>query len=254
MSIDPIYSIQDVELSSAIGRFKNKPDELQQYLQTQQDKVFRDVTTQKDSIFQKVYGNLTEAVKTQESNIMYNDKNMEISKLNKKEYDSKKKDADTIKNDKDLLNRKYEMNEWSINNKKDILFVYSMLFIMLSGLSFITGLWKLNILSTSLWTLLSIPMIIIFVITVVYKSQYSNIFRNKRYWNRKIFEGKSGGGKMPVPLCPGALSGFESELSEMDSNINKDVSDASQYVSQEESDASQYVSQEESDASQYMSK
>ena len=41
---DQIYNIQDVELSSAIGKFKN-PDALQQYLQTQQDKVFKDIIT-----------------------------------------------------------------------------------------------------------------------------------------------------------------------------------------------------------------
>ena len=140
---DQIYTKldQDVELSSAIGKFKN-PNELQQYLQTQLDKVFKDVTMQKDSTFQKVYGNLTQSVKSQESNIMYNNRNMEISKLNKNTYDTQKKNANNIKQDKDLYNRKYEMNEWSVNNRKDTLFVFSMLFIMLSGLLFITGLWS----------------------------------------------------------------------------------------------------------------
>ena len=233
---DQIYNIQDVELSSAIGKFKN-PDELQQYLQTQQDKVFKDITMQKDSTFQKVYGNLIHSVKSQKSNIMYNNKNIEISQLNKKTYDTQKKNVDNIKQDKDLLNRKYEMNEWSVNNKKDTLFVYSMLFIILSGLSFITGLWKLKIVSTSLWVLLSIPMIIIFVMTVIYRSQYTNIFRNKRYWNRKIFEGKNASGKIPVPLCPGALSGFDSITNDI-TNVSQDISHD---VTQDISKASQYA-------------
>jgi hypothetical protein len=259
---DQIYTKldQDVELSSAIGKFKNSPNELQQYLQTQLDKVFKDVTTQKDSTFQKVYGNLTQSVKSQESNIMYNNRNMEISKLNKNTYDTQKKNANNIKQDKDLYNRKYEMNEWSVNNAKDTLFVFSMLFIMLSGLLFITGLWRLNLLSTSLWVLLSIPMIIIFIITVIYRSQYTNVFRNKRYWNRKIFEGKNVNGKVPVPLCPGALSGLESEFSSAENDISSDISslskeasDASQYVSKEALDASQYVSKEASQSQQYMS-
>lgn len=244
---DQIYTKldQDVELSSAIGKFKN-PNELQQYLQTQLDKVFKDVTTQKDSTFQKVYGNLTQSVKSQESNIMYNNRNMEISKLNKNTYDTQKKNVNNIKQDKDLYNRKYEMNEWSVNNAKDTLFVFSMLFIMLSGLLFITGLWRLNLLSTSLWALLSIPMIIIFIITVIYRSQYTNVFRNKRYWNRKIFEGKNVNGKVPVPLCPGALSGLESEFSSAENDVSSDISS----LSKEASDASQYVSKEASKASQ----
>jgi hypothetical protein len=42
---------------------------------------------------------------------------------------------------------------------------------------------------------------------VVNRSQYTDNLRNKRYWNKQIFEGKYG--KIPVPLCPNLVSDIQ---------------------------------------------
>ena len=34
---------------------------------------------------------------------------------------------------------------------------------------------------------------------VIYRANFTNIWRNNRYWNRRNFEGKYG--KIPVPQC-----------------------------------------------------
>lgn len=235
--IDYTKLYQDVELASAIGQLKRDPTQLQQFLQSQQDKVFKDITTQKDSTFQKVYGDLSRANKAQESALMHHKRNMELSKLNTKIYEVQKNNANAITQDKDLANRKYEMNEWTVNNKKDTLFVFSMLFIMLSALILLTGLWRMGFISASLLVLLSIPIIAIFVFTVVYRSQYTDVFRNKRYWNRKIFEGKYG--KIPVPLCPGAMEDIQGGLS----SINKGIRSGAASVAQGAASATQNVAQ-----------
>lgn len=220
--IDYTKLYQDVELAAALNNLKKDPAQLQQFLQSQQDKVYKDVTKQKDGTFQKVYGDLSRATKAQESAIMHNKRNMELSILNQKILDEQKRAADTITQDKNLANRKYEMNEWTVNNKKDTLFVFSMLFIVLSGLVLITVLWRMGILGTSLWLLLAAPMIIIFVFTVVNRSQYTDVLRNKRYWNRQIFEGKYG--KIPVPLCPNAVQDIESGVESVQQGISSGIS------------------------------
>jgi len=109
--------------------------------------------------------------------------------------------TNNIQSDKNLAKRKYEMNEWTVNNKRDTLFVFSMLFIMLSGLLLTTGLWKLRIISTSFWALLSVPMIIIFLLTLLYRSQYTNSNRNKRYWNKNNFNLKNDKMTIQMPTC-----------------------------------------------------
>ena len=219
---------QDVDLDNAIGKYMDDPAKLQQFLQCQQDKVFKDITIKKDSDFEKVYGNLTTTGNISESNILNNKQNKEISHANNELYKTQKNSADSILHDRDLANRKYEMNEWSVNNKKDTLFVFSMLFIMLSGLLLITGLWKLNILNSSMWMLFGIPLIIIFIITIIYRSQYTNVYRDKRYWNRKSFGGKYG--KIPIPTCPGALDSIRGGIDSANKNIRGGILNITQGV------------------------
>jgi hypothetical protein len=42
--------------------------------------------------------------------------------------------------------------------------------------------------------------ILIFILTVLNRTSYTNIYRDKRYWNRNTFNEKYG--KRPTPLCP----------------------------------------------------
>jgi hypothetical protein len=218
--IDYTQLFQDVELATAIGQLKQNPAQLQQFLQDQQSKIYNDVVKQKDSTFQKVYGDLNRATEAQESILMLNKRNKELLDVNQNVYDNQKKSADAVMEDKNLAGRKYEMNQWSIGNKNDTLFVFSILFIALSVLILITVLWRLGIISSTLWVALGMPVIMIFILIVVNRSEYTNVFRDKRFWNRRDF-GRYG--KIPVPLCPGALSGIESGINSAESGIESGV-------------------------------
>ena len=112
-----------------------------------------------------------------------------------------------VNNDKNMATRKHEMNEWSVGNKNDTLFVFSSLFIMLSALILITVLWRMKMISSYLWVMLGAPVIIIFVLIVINRSQYTDVLRNKRYWNKQIHEVEYG--KIPLPLCPGAVEAIQ---------------------------------------------
>jgi hypothetical protein len=198
---------QDVELASAIGELKKNPGQLQRFLQSQQDHVYSDIVKQKDSTFQKVYGDLDRATKVQEAVLMYQKRTEDLSKIQQQVYDNQQTSATAVIQDKDLAGRKQEMNEWTVNNKNDTLFVMSSLFIMTSGLLLLTGLWRMGIISSYVWVFLGLPLIIIFIMIVVNRSQYTDNLRNKRYWNKQIFEGKYG--KIPVPLCPNLVSDIQ---------------------------------------------
>ena len=50
-------------------------------------------------------------------------------------------------------------------------------------------------------------LVLIFTFIVVNRSQYTDNLRNKRYWNKQIFEGKYG--KIPIPLCPNIVQGIQ---------------------------------------------
>lgn len=226
--IDYTQLFQDVELATAVGQLKQNPAELQQFLQNQQGKIYSDVTKQKDSTFQKVYGDLNRASKAQEAVLMLDKRNQELANIQQQIYQNQEKSASAVTEDKNLAGRKYEMNQWSVGNKKDTLFVFSALFILLSALILLTVLWRMGMIGAGLCGGLAAPLIIIFVLIVIYRANFTNVWRDKRYWNRRTFEGKYG--KIPIPLCPGALSGIEKEFSSLESDIQSGITNAGQAV------------------------
>ncbi len=242
--IDYTKLFQDVELATAIGQLKQNPAQLQQFLQGQQGKVYSDILKQKDSTFQKVYGDLTRASEAQESILMLDKRNKELAQIQKEIYNNQKGLADATTEDKNLASRKYEMNQWSIGDKNDTLFVFSSLFIVLSVLILLTGLWRLNLISAALCGGIASFFIVIFILIVIYRSNFTNVWRDKRYWNRKIYEGKYG--KIPIPLCPGALSGIESGISSMEKGVQSGIASAGMVASS----ATQSVAKEVSSMAQ----
>jgi hypothetical protein len=191
---------QDVELSTAIAALKNDPAKLQAFLQEQQDKVYRKIMKQKEGTFEKVYGDLSSAAHVQDAVLMHHKRTQELTAVQKEIYEKQKEHADAVVEDKQLAGRKSEMNEWTVNNKRDTLFVMSSLFIMLSGLLLLTGLYRMGLLGSTMWIALGIPLLVVFILIVVNRSQYTDRLRNKRYWNKQIFEGKYG--TIPLPSCP----------------------------------------------------
>lgn len=237
--IDFTKLFQDVELATAVGQLKQNPSQLQQFLQNQQGKVYSDIIKQKDSTFSKVYGDLNRASKSQEAIIMLDKRNQELADMQKQIYQNQERSANAVSEDKNLAGRKYEMNQWSINDKKDTLFIFSSLFILLSVLILITVLYRMGMISAGLWAGLAAPFIIIFVLIIIYRANFTDIWRDNRYWNRRTFKGKYG--KIPIPLCPGALSGIKSDISSLQSDIQVNVGKAQQTVAQDVASMSQSI-------------
>jgi hypothetical protein len=235
--IDFAKQFQDIELATAVGQLKQNPAQLQQFLQEQQSKVYSDVVKQKDSTFQKVYGDLNRASQAQEAAILLDKRNKQLETINKQIYTNQKREANAVIEDKNLAGRKYEMNQWSVGNKNDTLFVFSFLFIVLSALILFTVLWRMGLISSALCATLSIPFIIIFILVVINRSMYTNNYRDNRYWNRNTFGGKSK--KIPIPVCPGALSGIEKEFGSVESSVESGFGSLEQRIGSAAQSASQ---------------
>jgi len=192
---------QDITLAAMISRLRSNPSELQTFLQNQQNNVYSHIARQKDDTFEKVYGDLQRSQKVQDSTLRYYQRTKELSDLQANVYKNQKEEADAVVENKNNFGRKNEMNEWSVGNKKDTLFVFSALFVVLSVIVFLTAFLRMNIISSAVWATTSVVAILVFVLIVLNRSQYTDQIRNKRYWNKKTFEGKYG--KIPIPsICP----------------------------------------------------
>ena len=194
---------QDIELTTFINELKKNPQNMQTFLANEQARTISSITRQKEDTFNKVYGDVKRTEKIQDSLLKYKNRSNELSKLHDNIYDNQKDTADSIVYNKNTNNRKYEMNEWSVNNKKDTLFVLSSLFIAISILLLLTILLHMHLISTGIWSFTGAIAIIIFILIVVNRAQYTNELRNKRYWSKKRFDGQYG--KIPIPsICPTA--------------------------------------------------
>jgi hypothetical protein len=245
MSLDQIIEytkqFQDIELATAVSQLKKDPAQLQRFLQGQQGTVFNDVTKQKDATFQKVYGDLTRASQAQESILMYDKRNKELADIQNEIYQNQKNSAVAVSEDKALAGRKYEMNEWSVNNKRDTLFIFSMLLIVLTSLTVLTVLWRMGIISATLWVVIGAPIILIFLLTLISRAQYTTVLRDQRYWNRRRFP-SSEKPRIPIPVC-GDISSLENDMSSINVDITKGVQSAEQNISNAAQTASNTISQ-----------
>lgn len=239
--IKTTQTYQDAELASAIQQLKKTPAQLKVFLQKQQSGVYDNITAQKDNTIQKVYGDLDRATKVQESILMYKKRNEDLLNLEQNVFAVQQDAANSMQDDKNIAGRKNEMNEWSVNNKKDTLFVFSSLFIMLSGLICLTLLYRASLISSYLWVGLASTLIIIFILIVVNRSQYTDILRNKRYWNRRIFEGQYG--KIALPSCPGLTDGITDSIQSAEKNLQSSLAGVVNSAAKGAAAASQSIAQ-----------
>jgi len=192
---------QDIELASYVNELKSNPQQLQTFLANEQTRIISSVKKQKEDTFNKVYGDVQRTEKIQESILKYKNRSKELSQLHDNIYDNQKDTADSIVHNKNTNNRKYEMNEWTVNNKKDTLFVLSSLFIGISVFLLLTILLHMHIISTGIWAFIGAITVIVFILIVINRAQYTDLLRNKHYWSKKRFEGEYG--KIPS-ICPTA--------------------------------------------------
>lgn len=197
--INAITILQDAELAAQINKMKTNPSEYAAWLSNQQDQLYKSITQMKDSTFGKVYGDLTLGSNAQEAYLLQAQRNKDLSELQKSIVNEHTANANAVVEDKHMATRKHEMNEWSVNNKQDTLFVFSALFIVLSGLLLLTGLWRMGTISSAVWVMLGAPMIMVFLLILVRRYFYTEHVRNKRFWNKQIFEGTTP--KIPIPSC-----------------------------------------------------
>lgn len=179
--------MQDAELSTALTEMQNNPAALQTYLQRAQDKLYNNVTQQKDETFQKVYGDLERASTTERAVYYYYKRNNDLNSLQEQVFNSQKNSANAVIHDRDLAKRQYEINQWTASNKMDTLFVYSQMFIVLCTFVILGFIWMKGILSTTVVSILGVVILLIVIFTIVNRSQYTDFLRDKRYWNRRLF-------------------------------------------------------------------
>jgi hypothetical protein len=211
--INQINITQDAELAAFVNQLKSNTQQWASFVNDQENKIYKDIKKSKNDTIGKIMSDAGMHSDTLYSYLQQRKRSNELATLLKDQLADRKKGAEAIVEDKHLATRSNEMNEWTVGNKQDTLFVFSSLFIMLSGLVLLTVLWRMGTISSSVWVLLGAPLILIFVLILARRYFYTAHLRNKRYWNKQIFEGTQA--KIPIPSCDtiqNTLSGTPSSI------------------------------------------
>jgi hypothetical protein len=97
--------------------------------------------------------------------------------------------ASPIQYNIDLANRQIQVNEWSYNNKTDTLFFFQLLFISLMIVTLLMSMQAMGQLSGEFVRYTIGVLTIINVVIVINRSVYTNMKRDTRTWNKKMFSG-----------------------------------------------------------------
>jgi Ca2+-dependent lipid-binding protein len=186
---DPVDRVHTSPFKKEMNRHTKNPRALRAFVEGQKNIVLQEIEKQKEMTFDKAYGELETASNTQESLLSLNQRNKQIHSLQQQESTRRQKEIKHVNEDKQLAKRKYEMNQWSVENKKETLFLYSMFFILIAGIVFLAAFMHMGFIHSHVFTALIVPFIIIFILVVIYRARLTTYYRNKRYWNRRTFKG-----------------------------------------------------------------
>jgi hypothetical protein len=117
----------------------------------------------------------------------YRGRNNQLNNVNKSLLGTTTGQADALLSDNDLAKRQNEINEWETGNKMDTLFVYQQFLIILCTSVVLSYLWKSGIIGNTVFTTLMIVLVLVFILTVVNRAQYTNLKRDTRYWHQRRF-------------------------------------------------------------------
>ena len=206
IALDLNAIINSQQFKTDFGNVRSNKDKLKVLLDNAKNKVLEEVDRQKKLTFDRVYGNLQGSLTKNQITMTLDGETRKLGSVQKNVMDNHQVSIQNVSDDKQLAKRKYEMNEWSVQNKKETLFIYSLFFMLITGIVFLSALLNMGMISSTLFTGLIVPFIIIFIFVVIYRARLTGKLRNKRYWNRRDFEDEESR-KLRVPrmsmsVCP----------------------------------------------------
>ena len=168
--------------------------------------------------------NIGDLARSQDSlnNVMYYySRNNDVNNIQTAILDRATSEAQGSARDSQLSKRQFEINEWTASNKAETLFMMQLLLIAVTFTIFMLFLNRMDIIPTSVFSLITTLVFIAFIFTFVVRYQYTNYLRDGRYWNRKNY------GNMTAPKVPDACPGPDSSSSTISDLLAEFGNDAS---------------------------
>jgi hypothetical protein len=198
-NIKDVLQLQDVELANAMGALKGDPAKLSDFLSARKSELYNAVTAEHSDNFQKVYNDYVRASEGTKNILYYHVRNKDLDKLQDAVFSRAKGEADAATFDSQNAKRQFEINEWTVGNKRDTLFFLQLLFITLAVTVPLLYASKTGMIPSSVFYGISGLLSIAVILTLIIRWRYTDKSRDLRYWNRRRFA--QMGGPPTAPTC-----------------------------------------------------
>jgi hypothetical protein len=210
-----ILTIQDATLLNSLNSLS--ADQMQQFINTRKTDVYNAVTSDHSDSFEKVHGDLVRSGNTVKNVLYYAVRNKDLESTHDSVYNSAKGNADAALYDSQIAKRQFEINEWTVGNKRDTLFFMQVMFIALTIYVPLLYLNKIGLLPSSTLYGIGVLLLIAVIFTFVVRYQYSDKLRDTKYWNRRRFA--QMGGPPVTPTCDALKSLAEQSINSLTSGL-----------------------------------
>lgn len=103
----------------------------------------------------------------------------------------------------DSINRQSEINDWEYQSKLELLFMLQLVFLVLMVITILVILWKYDIMNMAYILFLGLFLFGCLAALWYFRSAYTRNVRDKRFWNKRRFEGD---GALPPVVSPADVS------------------------------------------------
>lgn len=190
----------DIAVAQNIEKMR-RDGTLNNYIGRSRDQLINEINQAQLNNGEKVLNDFNSAVDVQRANYYYMKRNSDLLRVGDLPLKAMQRDAQALAHDNQNAQRQYEINQWTSGNRADTLFVYQIIFISVIVLAIFTGLWRAGIVGTGFLNLSIFLALIIIVLVIVNRAQYTAFTRDQRYWNKRGFQ-KFATIPITPPDCP----------------------------------------------------
>jgi hypothetical protein len=216
-SISDARTLQSIELTNALAEIE--AGTRTRFTQEQRENLMNIVMQEHSDTATEHTGNLVGSQESLNNLMYYYSRNNDVNNIQNGILDRATSEAQGSVRDTHLSKRQFEINEWTASNKAETLFMMQLLLMAVTFTVFMLFLNRIDIIPTSVFTLISSLVFIAFICTFIIRYQYTNNLRDGRYWNRKDY-GNMNDIDLP-PTCPGVENSSSSLTDLLSGGVSK---------------------------------
>jgi len=200
-AIAAVVQDQQLERLNFATGLRKDPAGYSQYQQQRIGQIMSDITTRKQSAFQKAQIDLGRYMDMHHNVNFYKTRSGDVSRITDAMVRNNNNLAEAISRDKDISKRQFEINEWYNYNKLETLFYLQLVFMSVMAMIIIHQLSKTGTITGGLAAVSYGLLGVILVVVGLYKYFYTEGARDVKLWHRRYF-GSTEAPPPGPPACP----------------------------------------------------